>query len=584
MWQHLGRLARNWKLLSIRKLLYFPHILGEKEKYLLVILMAAALVSGAALITRAYRALTQERPQVGGVYIEGLLREPQTINPIFSLQDTDRDLARLIFSGLFGYDGMGELEPDLANSFEIGDNGKTYTVTLKENLRWQDGSALTAEDVVFTVQLIQNPQYKSPQRANWQGVSVEMLDENRARFSLRTPYAPFIENLTVGIIPKHLWKDVGPQEALLHELNIKPVGSGPYRFKELRHAKDGTLASYELTRNSDYHLEGPYLKRIKFLFFKTEEELLGALRREDIDGFGSAAASAAASQLTSLNPEEFNIARSVMPRVFGLFFNQQRSRPLSDSKVREAIARSLDRKEISFRASPGSAIPHFWPLPPLESLPRESLPDYPFDPEEARRILDDGGWKDEDGDGLREKTVRQNKKSEKMELRLDLITSDWPDLVRSAEAVRENLAAVGMDVNIEVLPFARLENEAIRPRNFEMLLFGEVYGYELDPFPFWHSSQVRDPGLNVALYSSKLTDEKLEEARKSGDPEIRRKNLTEFEALIQRDIPAVFLYSQIYLYVLPKDLKGVEIDLVSLPRDRFNKVNLWYRETQRVLK
>ena len=209
---------------------------------------------------------------------------------------------------------------------------------------------------------------------------------------------------------------------------------------------------------------------------------------------------------------------------------------------------------------------------------------YEFNPEKSKKILAAAGWKDENADGVLERKKADSKKSEVIELTFTLTTSDWPDLVRAAKIIKEELKEVGINIDLDIKPFSELESGVIRPRNFDLLLFGQVYGYEPDPFAFWHSSQVKDPGLNVAFYTSREADKLLEEARKISASEKRVEKYRDLQKQIAKDLPAVFLYSQLYLYALPTDIRGVNLEKISLPADRFNEINLWYKETKRVFK
>lgn len=572
------RRLRYWKLLSIRKLLYLPHIVNPWEKKLFLSLFLIVIISGGVFFSRAFLILTRPVPQVGKSYIEGLLKEPRTINPLFAVQDGDRDIARLVFSGLLSYSGEGELIPDLTERYEVSSDGKSYTLFLRKNALWHDGKSVSAEDVLFTIRTIQNPHYKSVLRANWQGVSAEKLDDYTVRFSLRTPYAPFVENLTTGIIPKHLWENVGPDQALLHELNLKPVGSGPYAFDRLKQEKDGSIAWLSLKRNSKYFREGPYLKKITFLFFKTEDELAAAWNKGLIEGFGPVSA----ARIDEFSSSRSSVRTIQMPRIFGIFFNEKRAPMLGDRKIRQAIAHALNKEEIVKKAAPGGATPINAPLPFLEVPPDIKL--YPYDQGRARQLLEEAGWKDADGDGIREKRTRQKGKEEIATFNITLTTSDWPDLIRAAEAIKSSLREVGINVTVRSLPFSELETEVLRPRNFEMLLFGQVYGFEPDPFAFWHSSQIKDPGFNIALFANKKADQILEEVRRTSDQATRAKKYGEFSRLVAEELPALFLYSQLYLYLLPADVQGVNIVKIALPSDRFNEIHKWHRETKRIFK
>ena len=572
------RLNRRWRMLTVRKLLYLPRILTGREKRLFVFLALTGLLSGIAVLGRAYAALTRPVPQVGGAYTEGIMGSPQTINPIYAVTDADRDLARLMFSGLFTYNGSGALQPDLAERYEISKDGKTYTVVLREGTIWHDGELLTTDDVVFTIKRIQNAQYKSPLRLNWQGVDTEKVDARTVRFTLRTAYAPFVENLTQGIIPRHLWEPVEPEQALLHTLNLNPVGSGPYRLKRFKHDDTGSLLWYTVARNPRFHREGPYLKEITLMFFKSEEEMVAAWRRGDIEGFGPVSASRA----NALNADAARVASLATPRVFSVFFNERQAPALADKKIRVALSHAVDRERIAEQATTGGGIA-ITSLLPLHSAPAgETTTGVPYDPARARELIAAAGWKDTDGDGIFDKTVKDKKKTETVSLEFRLSTGDSPELARAASLLQEMFAAAGVRIIIDALPFPNLESRVIRPRNFQMLLFGQVYGYEPDPFAFWHSSQIKDPGLNIAFFASKRADRLLEDARRSTDAEKRAASLGEFSRIAAEVLPAIPLYTQLYLYVLPRDMEGASFSRISLPADRFNGVERWYRKTKRV--
>lgn len=569
---HPRRILIRWRLMNIRKLLYLPHILNIQEKRIIYFLIFIILFGGGGLAIRIYLKTTVPVPKIGKTYIEGALKEPRTINPIYAAQDSDRDLTRLLYAGLFTYDGEGKIIPDLAENYEISSDGKNYTVTLKNNVFWHDGIKLDADDILFTFKTVQNPLYKSVVRANWQGVEIEKIDEATVRFSLRASYTPFIENLTLGILPRHLWENVSPEQALLHELNLKPVGSGPYQFSDFKTASDGSILWYELIRNPKYHREGPYLTKITFIFFKNEDTLKTALNRGAIEGFGP---------VQNIKYSELDQTKSIrdlqMPRIFSLFLNDKKNTILADRKIRLAINFAINKNELVQKTTIG-AVPAFSPLP-LLAYEMKSPGDY--NPDESRKLLDEAGWKIQE-DGGRGKKVKEGRTEKTIPLNFKLVTIDSPELLRTADSIKNMLEEVGIRLEIEKKSFNDLEIKILRPRDFEMLLFGQVYGFEADPFAFWHSSQIKDPGLNIALYTNKKVDQILEETRHLSDPIQRKEKYQEFSDLVISDMPAVFLYSQLYSYLLPTDIKGVNLSKISLPADRFNEINTWYRTTKRV--
>ncbi|MBI4137673.1 MAG: peptide ABC transporter substrate-binding protein [Candidatus Sungbacteria bacterium] len=585
--QDFWGLVRQWRFLTLRRILYFPRLFSLAEKRLIILLLCAAGASGAVFFWRTYLGFTHPVPKIAGSYTEGVLGEPRVINPLYNTQDVERDISRLVYAGLISYDEHGKVIMDIAERLDVSEDGRQYDAILKPNVRWHDGATLDADDIVFTVRTIQNPQYKSPLRPNWQGVAAEVVDQRTVRFTLRSAYAPFVENLTIGILPKHVWERIPADQALLHERNLKPIGSGPYAFSSFTKNREGSIVSYDVARNPHYHGEGPYLKRIRMVFFRKNEDMVAAWRRGSIQGFSPA---------IGVLAHEIQTRKSVrqvlaMPRVFGIFFNlnERNGSIVQDRRVREAIAAAIDRSQITDPLAGYSAEPIESPFSWIngEIFSAEDA-SHPYDPDAARKLLEQAGWQDRDGDGIREKSAPSKTLKEPGQkdapLRVTLTTSDWPDLGRAADLIGRQLRDVGIEIVVEKKPFAELESSVIRSRNFEILLFGQVYGYEPDPFAFWHSSQAKDPGLNIATYSNKKADQLLEEARTLNERSKRNEKYRAIQELILTDLPAVFLYAQSYSYILPQDIEGASLLRISLPADRFNRVHQWYRATRRVFR
>ena len=280
---------RGWP--KRKQWLQLPKVLNCRERWLAGGLILAILISVVLLGINFYLNRSHIEPEIGGQYREGILGQPRYINPVLAqTNDTDRDLVRLIYSSLFKYNGQGELIPDLAESYALGENGLVYDIFLKENLLWHDGEPLTADDLIFTIRTIQNPEYKSPLRNNWQSVEIEKIDQRTVRFKLKNAYAPFLHNLTVGILPKHLWAGISAQNFPLALYNLKPVGSGPYKFKESTRDEAGKIESITLTRFKDFYLtdsigrQGPFIKEFVLKFYDNQDGLIKDYRQRKIDG------------------------------------------------------------------------------------------------------------------------------------------------------------------------------------------------------------------------------------------------------------------------------------------------------------
>lgn len=548
-----------------------------RERWLVRGLVFVIFVSVAALIYNFYTGATVAVPQTGGKYIEGILGQPRFINPILAqTNDADRDLSQIIYSSLFKYDGRGNLIPDLTESYKISEDGLTYEISLKRNVLWHDQEPLNADDIIFTITTIQNPEYRSPLWNNWQGVKVEKIDEYTVSFKLNNVYAPFLHNLTVGIMPRHLWAGISAQNFALAEYNLKPIGSGPYQFKKLSQNKDGNIESIELVRNENFYLkEGPYIQKIIFKFYGKQSDLIRAYQKRDIDGI---------SFLSPANQSKvrngLKIYQIDMPVYYAIFFNQTASKALADKNVRLALAYATDKNKIIEKVLNRQAESVDSPLLFDAVENGQEIKVYDFNLEQAKNILEEAGWRDNDGDGIREKEIN----NEENKLEITLVTTDWNDFVKTGQMIKEQWEKIGARINLKTTDSVTVQQEYIRPRQYQALLFGEVLGADPDPFAFWHSTQRKDPGLNLALYQNKEADKLLEEARQTLDKEERRGKYEEFQDLVIEDAPAVFLYSPTYLYPVNKKVKGIEIEKLAQSSHRFSQIETWYIKTNRVWK
>ena len=569
--------SRNFQWPKRKQWAHLPKILSPKERWLVLGFFFVILFSLMSLAVKDYLDKTEALPDYGGTYEEGIIGQPRFLNPVLAqINDADRDLTQIIFSSLLKHDGRGNLIPDLAKNYEIKENGLVYEFFLKENIKWHDGETLTADDIVFTINTIQNPEYKSPLRINWNGVKVEKIDDYAVRFKLNNIYAPFLHNMTVGILPKHLWAGISAQNFHLAQYNHEPVGSGPYKFKELKQNKSGVIQSIELKKNKDFYLKDPYIENLIFEFFQNEETAIQALNKKQVDGLNFFSA----AQQSKIQNKSANIYRINLPRYYAVFFNQTKTKVLSDKTARLALAYATDKKEIIEKILNNEGLIADSPLLPNSLGYTKEIKIYDFSLEHAKNILEADGWKDTDGDGILEKKIS----NENLKFEITLVTADWPELIKAANLIKEQWGKIGAKINLEIAGLGAIQEDYIRPREYQAILFGEVLGSDPDPFAFWHSSQKRDPGLNLALYDNEKIDKVLEEARQNLDKKIRIEKYEEFQKLLVDDVPAVFLYSPAYLYPVNKKVKGVSLENLPLPSYRFSQIENWYIKTKRVEK
>ena len=557
------------------------HTFSKKERIVFIVLMIILLISTLSILESINHSIMIKVPLRGGEISEGIIGTPRFINPILSTSPADADLVALIYSGLMRKNPDGTLTPDLAQTYQMSPDGLTYTFTLKDKIYFQNGQPVTADDVVFTINEAKDPIIKSPRQVDWEGVTATKIDAKTVQFTLKQPYPSFLENTTLGIMPESLWSN-SPIE--LNNANTAPIGSGPYMIKSVSKESSGVIDSYELAPFNRFVLGEPYIQDLSLHFYGSEDDVINALEGGVVDQISS---------ITPLNADilkerNYNIESSVLPRVFGLFFNQNQNRLFTDKVITNAIDQSIDKDKIVQEVLFGYGTAIDSPIPPsLDTYQKLAAPnnvsrDQVLQSVQASLVKD--GWT-KGADGFFEKTTTDKKKNKTITpLEFSISTSNAPELAKTAQLIQQDLAGVGIKVDIKTFDAGNLNQSVIRPRKYDALLFGEIINRESDLFAFWHSSQRKDPGLNVAMYTNATVDKILENASITLDETSRNKLYAQFEAEIKKDMPAVFLYSPNFIYVVSNNLKGLSIEHITSPADRFSNVYSWYTETENVWK
>lgn len=569
---------RAQRLPSWRQIKHLPRFLSPKEKNWLKVLFAVAVLSFFAAGSKYVTDHVQTVPSDGGEYVEATVGSPHLVNPVLaSGSDADLDLVRLVFAGLVRTDASGQIVGDLAEKWEISADGKTYDFRLRPDLKWHDGEPLKASDVAFTFAAAKNPAWRSPYQPRFRNVQVETPDDQSIRFVLQEPFAPFLSYLTLGIMPEHLWGDIKPENAVQAELNIKPVGAGPFMFKSLTKDKRGAIRSYTLARNPDYCGGAAHLETVTMKFYPDFASAADALLGRRVDGI-------------SYLPDEYledvlrlrtvAVHRLRAPQYTAVFLNANRNPLLKDKTVRQALAYAVDREKIITGATRSGSIIVDGPILPGQPGYGEGTKRYAYDTEAAAKLLDAAGWRVGE-DGIRAKSAGKDAKTV---LSLTLTTVETKENSAVANLLAEAWRSIGVKVDLEILDAARFQRERIRPRSFEALLYGEITGADGDPYPFWHSSQIGEAGLNLSGWQSRRADELMEQARRTLDPTARAAAYKEFQSLLTEDEPAIFLYSPTYNYAVSRRFRGLAGGTVFEPADRFADVTSWYVETKRAWK
>lgn len=572
------RLLPTWK--QWRQL---ARVLSVGEKRVMTAGIGAIAIGTLGLLALYVTAHRIDVPAVGGEYTEGLVGDPQFINPLYAIaSDADQDLTSLIYSGLLRWDPEAGFVPDLAESLQISEDGTIYTLKIKEGARFHDGEDVRARDIVFTINAIQNPSYRSPLADRFHKVSVVQEDDKTVSFILESPRASFTQYLTVGILPAGLWAQILPQSAPLAALNLQPVGSGPYKFAEFAKDKKGSVRSYTLERNSDYYGRAPYIERLTFKFYPDATALHDALENKNVEG---ASVVAPASRERVAKNKTVDLITPSFPLETILYFNQSVNEAFKDTAVRQAVAQAIDKASLVSSVYGDAARVIHAPILPGQVGYDETRQDV-FDPSAARAALEEAGYAAPEGSDIRllKPSLRSEDEGTTNTLTLHLTTVDQEESRAVAEAIKAHLRAVGIEVIVQAVAQELMATDVIDPRNFEMLLAPVLLEAQADPYLFWHSSQSKGAGLNLAGYANETADALLEQARVQLDDAARGELLQSFQETLAKDITAVFLYQSAYGYALAKKVRHPAIDAIITPSDRFARIADWYIKTKKALR
>lgn len=525
-------------------------------------------------ISNRYTILT---PLYGGTYREGIVGSPRFINPVLANSDADHDLSALVYSGLVRLDATGNLVPDLASAWTISPDGKTYTITLKPDLKFQDGKPITSTDITFTISKIQDASLKSPLAVAWDGVAVANPDPHTVIFSLQKPYAGFLNQLTLGILPAHLWSAIPDDQWIQNELNTEPIGSGPYRVTSVSRSRVGVPQVYSLKAFNDFTLGRPLIKHFEIESFANQDDATTAFKNNSIDGI----AMVDPADMKQLTNRGTHVLTTQLPRVFGMFLNPPQNAIFADQTVVKALNLAVDKSAIIQSVFDGYAVPLSGPLPSFvdtgtdDIATRESF---------AAKMLDNDGWKVNSTTGIREKTITKGKTKTTIPLSFSLSTANTPELENSAQLISDQLQKIGVSVDVKVFEIGNLNTNVIRARNFDALLFGEIIQHDTDIYAFWDSSQKSDPGLNITGYANKIVDGLLAKALVEPDQMKRYALYNQISTNLAATAPVVFLYTPDFTYLTHTSIQNVTIPPITQSSDRFSLVYQWYTRTDRVWK
>ena len=500
----------------------------------------------------------------GGVYVEGVIGNISTLNPLLAASEPEQAVSRLLFSSLYNYDVTGALHTDLAESMTVKDD-KVYTIKLR-NAAWHDGKKLTAEDVVYTINLIKNPQVRSPLRVNWLDISARAIDDSTVEFMLPAVYAGFSHALTFPVIPKHILQTVSPSSMREADFSSNPVGSGPFAVKRVQTSE--STSSTDVVRmepNTKYYGAVSTLSRLELRAYGNESLLVKAVNSGEV----SAASGLSLSAADNIKSKQYSTKHWLLNKGVYLLMNN-RSQTLQDARVRRALRYATDTSSI--RATVGDNVARL-DTPILQSQIAQKLPAAPdYNLDKAKALLKEAGWTYNQG---------QWKGKDGRPLAVAVTTSSGRDEYKKiVDALKQQWSKLGVDVQPREIDTSSTTTSfvqsVLQPRDYDALLYELELGADPDVFAYWHSSQASASGYNFANYSNRTVDNDLVGGRSRTNSALRAAKYIQFVNQWLNDAPAIGLYQSVGSYVLNNGASIIEPrGSLNTMNDRYADVTTW---------
>ncbi|HEX9091766.1 MAG TPA: peptide ABC transporter substrate-binding protein [Anaerolineales bacterium] len=517
------------------------------------------------------------QPAEGGIYSEGLVGTFMRLNPVLDYyNDADREVDRLLYSGMLRIDDRGLPQADLATSWGISRDGLIYNFSLNPNAAWHDGQPVTSDDVIFTIQMMSTDDSPLPTdiREFWKQIELVRLDEKTLQFKLPEPFAPFLDYLTFGILPSHLLGHLTLTDMVNDPFNLHPVGSGPYRFDHLI-TKDGQITGVVLSAFKEYYSQAAYIDQIAFRYYPDAASEYAAYQSGDVGGLGNVTAEILPQVLSE---KGLNIYTTRLPTMTLVLLNldDPQATFFQDVNVRKALMQGLNRQWMIDSLIKGQAILADGPIFPGTWAYYDGIEHYAYNPNQAIELLRQAGFTIPASGG----EVRTNEDG--TALSFELVYPDDHSHAALAKVIQSDWASIGVQVTLTALPYDQLVSEHLDTRDYQAALvdLNLSRSPDPDPYPFWHQAQITS-GQNYSNWDDRQASEYLEQARISTDMAERTRLYNNFQVRWSQELPALPLYYPVYTYAVSSDVQGVSIGPIFDPSDRFTHVTNWYLVTRR---
>ena len=518
------------------------------------------------------------QPEQGGVYTEGLVGSLGRLNPLLDWNNVaDRSVNRLLFSGLVRFDERGMPQADLAEAWGVAQDGTVYNFSIRQNAVWDDGTPVTSDDVLFTIERMKSAGSLYPQDIKdlWGKIEVSKLSDKVLKFTLPEPFVPFMDYLAFGVLPKHLLEAVPADQMPDAEFNINPVGTGPYKFDHLI-VDDGQIAGVVLTVSDSYYGTAPFIEQVVFRYYETSADAMDAYQEGDV---------LSVSQITSdvlgtaLEEPKLSVYTSRLPQISFILFNLNNPEVafLQDPRLRRALMLGINRPYLVNTFLQGQAVLADGPILPSSWAYHDGVEHFEYNPDEAINILKSEGYViPAEGGDIRAK--------EGTRLSFTMLHPDDEVHTRIAETIRDEWAAIGVGIQLQAVPYDKLASDFLASRKYHAALvdLNLARTPDPDPYPFWHQAEATS-GQNYTQWDNRAASEYLEQARVTADYTLRTRLYRNFQVVFSKELPALPLFAPVYSYGVDSQVQGVQVAPLYDPSDRLATFSSWYLLTRRAL-
>lgn len=542
--------------------------LGGVRRFILSWLVLVVILI--ALVVAQLRALSpyyqQTVPVSGGTYTEGIIGSFTNANPLYAVGSVDSAVSQLVFEGLLKYDQNNVLVGNLAQNWQLDEREVTYTVTLRPDLKWQDGTPLTADDVAFTYATIQNADAASPLLTSWQKIKIEAKDPRTVVFTLPSPLSAFPNSLTNGIVPKHLLGNIPVNQLRSARFNtVAPIGSGPFKWERIEVEGSGPDTRSEqigLVPNPYYHGGTAKLQRYIIRTFNDEKRMIQSFKDRQLTAMAGLETVPDDVKIEG-GVQQYNIPLTGQVTVFLKTSNEI----LASVKVRQALVQAADPSDI-VRSINYPLVISKGPFLASHVGYNKDIVQLPTNIEQAKKLLDEDGWVP-GANGIREK--------DKKPLTFHIYSQSTSEYALVTQKLQMQWRAIGVDIQVSLQGDADFKS-TVANHNYDALLYGVSLGNDPDVYAYWHSSQgdIRSANrLNFSEYKSTVADKALEAGRSRSDPALRTVKYKPFLEAWRNDAPALVLYQPRFLYITRGTVYGFKPEALNGATERFSNVENW---------